>query len=38
MNAAVTTVYGENEEVKLVLGLYWRHFFGFFPMTEEEQR
>jgi len=24
--------------VKLVLGLYWRHFLGFFPMTEEEQR
>lgn len=37
MNAAVTSVYGDDELVKLVLGLYWRHFFGFFPMTEEER-
>jgi len=37
MNAAVTEVYGDNEKVKIVLGLYWRHFFGFFPMTEEER-
>jgi len=37
MNAAMTKVYGDNEKVKIVLGLYWRHFFGFFPMTEEER-
>ena len=37
MNSAVAEVYGDNMEVKLVLGLYWRHFFGFFPFTDKER-
>ena len=30
MNAAVSHVFGDDDKVKTVLGLYWRHFFGFF--------
>jgi truncated hemoglobin YjbI len=37
MNAAVSEVYGDNKQVKLVFGLYWRHFFGFFSFTDEER-
>lgn len=38
MNDSVSEVYGDdNDEVKLLLGLYWRHFFGFFSMSDEER-
>jgi truncated hemoglobin YjbI len=37
MNRAINQVYGNDLEVKLVLGLYWRHFFAFFPLTDEER-
>lgn len=37
MQEVVNQVYADNKEVKLVLGLYWRHFFGFFAMDEEER-
>ena len=37
MNQAIDTVYGNDQNVKLVLGLYFTHFFGFFPFTENER-